>query len=278
MDYKEHISRVLAYIEANLPADLRLTDLAREAGYSEYYFVRVFKEVTGLTPADYIRKRRLTEIVRDMERSDRPVSDIAFAWGFNSKENFTRAFQSEHRIAPSEYKAAKSNLKLYDPFRLETPPFSATPAFVTLKEFTLTALASDEDCPPNFWSKYSRCHFSRRLSGGRICEDVGVGLWNARRNRLDYWIGIRSEEALGDTTGAVQLEIPGGLYAVFETPPATQFDFVDTVHQTWNYMTRTWLTGNGYRRGDGPMFETYTKTSHAFSEKIYIPTERKDTA
>ena len=58
MEYQDHIARVLAYIEANLTAELPLAALARVAGYSEYHFLRVFKEVCRLTPADYIRKRR----------------------------------------------------------------------------------------------------------------------------------------------------------------------------------------------------------------------------
>ena len=58
MNYKEHNEYSLDYIESNLKAELKLTDLAKAAGYSEYHFLRVFKQVLRLTPADYIRKRR----------------------------------------------------------------------------------------------------------------------------------------------------------------------------------------------------------------------------
>ena len=60
MDYKEHIEHALEYIETNLKSELNLTDLARAAGFSEYHFLRVFRQVTSLTPADYIRNRRIT--------------------------------------------------------------------------------------------------------------------------------------------------------------------------------------------------------------------------
>jgi AraC family transcriptional regulator len=39
-------------------------------------------------------------------RQDIPVSEMAFEYGFNSKENFTRAFISEHHILPTEYSKA----------------------------------------------------------------------------------------------------------------------------------------------------------------------------
>ncbi len=81
MDYKEHIEKALEYIESHLKTDLTLAGLARAAGYSEYHFLRVFKKVTHLTPADYIRKQRLSEIARQIAQSDRPISDIAFEYG-----------------------------------------------------------------------------------------------------------------------------------------------------------------------------------------------------
>ena len=66
MDYRKHIQRVIAYIEENLTTDMDNVSLAAIAGYSEYHFLRLFKEVVKLTPMDYIRKRRLTEIVKQM--------------------------------------------------------------------------------------------------------------------------------------------------------------------------------------------------------------------
>lgn len=275
MNYQEHIENVMTYIESNLKTDLNLADLAWAAGYSEYHFLRVFKEVTCLTPADYIRKRRLSEIAREIAQSDRSISEIAFEYGFNSKENFTRAFKAEHHILPTEYKAAGNGLKLYDGFRLQVTPFKVTPEIITLSDFALTVYASDEDCVPNFWNKYNCKKLSARLSGGKIIADYGVCLWNNETNRFDYWCGIRTKEALGDTSGTFQLCIPGGLYAVFATPSATHIDFVNTIHRTWEYILNVWLPESRYRYIGGYQFETYVEASRTFSEDIYIPIEVK---
>ena len=83
MDYKTHVMRAINYIENNLKNEIMLADCARVSGYSDYHFIRVFKEATGLTPADYIRKRRLTDIKH--MRQDVPVSR-RLEYGFNSKE------------------------------------------------------------------------------------------------------------------------------------------------------------------------------------------------
>ena len=277
MNYIEHIENTLTYIESNLKNEITLVDLAQAAGYSEYHFLRVFKEVMRFTPADYIRKRRISEIARELDGSDRPISDIAFEYGFNSKENFTRAFKTEHHVLPTEYKSAGNSLKLYDRFHLQVPDFEITPKILTMPDFTLTGYWSDEDYTPNFWNKYNCKKMSKRLSGGKLCADYGVCVLNSETNRLDYFIGIRTKNAGGDITDAKELFISGGLYAVFATPPASHFNFVNTIHRTWFYILNTWMPQSEYRcsSNHGYQFETYVEESRAYSEDIYIPIEGK---
>lgn len=276
IDYQEHISRALDYIEENLSQELDNALLARIAGYSEYHFLRIFKDTVKLTPADYIRKRRLTEIVRRMADEDRPASDIAFAYGFNSKENFSRAFKAEHGILPTAYKSAGNSLKLYDRVTFCLPPFQPEAVLVDRSPFCLVAYKSGETFPPRFWNKYNAGNWSQRLSGGSIVEDVGACIWNPRQNKLDYYIGIPEQDAKGDLTGTTVLTIAGGIYALFETPPSTHFDFVNTIQKTWDYIGNVWLPQNGYQRTGGFEFETYVEKSRCFSEKIYIPIKRKE--
>lgn len=64
MEYREQIQKALDFIEDNLTHDIDLDAVAQAAGYSPYHFARVFRETVGLSPADYIRRRRITEIVR----------------------------------------------------------------------------------------------------------------------------------------------------------------------------------------------------------------------
>jgi AraC family transcriptional regulator len=110
MDYKEHIAKAVEYIEENLTNEIDLAACAKACGYSKYYFLRAFKEVAGITPIDYIRKRRLSEIAKRICEGDEYISEIAFAYGFNSKENFTRAFKDEYHILPTEYKQVQNSL------------------------------------------------------------------------------------------------------------------------------------------------------------------------
>lgn len=265
----------MEYIEENLSQELDNAVLARIAGYSEYHFLRVFKDTVKLTPADYIRKRRLTEVVRHMADENRPLSDIAFAYGFNSRENFTRAFKAEHGILPTEYKAAGNSLKLYHRPDFKAQPFSPEAAIVTRGPFCLIAYKSDEKQHSSFWNKYNAKKWSQKLSGGSVVEDFGACIWNPQQNRLDYYIGIPKQDAKGDLTGTTELAIAGGRYALFDTPPSTHLDFVNTIHRTWDYIGNVWLPENGFQRTGGFELESYVEKSRKFSERIYIPIKEK---
>lgn len=273
MEYKEHIQKAIDYIEKNLKGEIDLADTAKASGYSIYHFIRIFKEVTGLTPADYIRKRRITEIIKQLSKTKSCISDIAFEFGFNSKENFIRAFKAEHHILPTQYKSSENSLKLYDKFSLQIEPFTITPEIIELDGFSLTVYPCDESYVPNFWNKYNCQKVSARLTGGRVCEDYGISIF---KDKLYYYIGVRSEDAKGDLCHTIQLNIPPGQYAVFETPKATHFDFVNAIHRTWKFIGEVWLPDSNYRRRAAPEFETYIESSKSFREKIYIPINKKE--
>ncbi len=138
----------------------------------------------------------------------------------------------------------------------------------------LTAYASDEAYPPRFWNKYNCKKLSLKLSGGKVCKDYGICRWNVRNDCLDYWIGIKTDDAKGDISETVQIHIPEGLYALFNTPAATHFDFVNTIHKTWEYINKTWFPSSGYQHNCSYEFESYVEASRIFSEEIYIPIKK----
>lgn len=275
MDYIEHIAKAVEFIEQNLADEIDLAACARACGYSQYHFLRVFKEVSGFTPAEYIRRRRLSEIAKRIYQDNEYVSEIAFAYGLNSREHFSRAFKAEFGILPSEYKSAQNSLNLCEPLSFNTGPFRVLPENVTIQDFSLTVYKCLRDDPPIWWNKYNAKRLSLRLSGGKICEDFGVSSRNNPENRLDYFIGIRTEDAVGDVSGTQEITIAGGVYALFRTPIATHENFVNTIHRTWEYINAVWLRESGYKRRDGYEFESYTEQSRAFSEKIFIPIDEK---
>ena len=276
---QERMQKVLDYMEAHLKEDtkgvLDIASLASVAGYSEFHFLRLFRKSVHLTPADYIRKRRISEIVRRIGIESRPISDIAFEYGFNSKENFTRAFKREHGILPTEFLATNCSLHLFAPFTFDRTVALPQVSMCYMKPFSLTVYPSAEREPPLFWNRYNRERRSFILSGGAAVTDFGVMIKNPQSGILDYYIGIRSEEAKGNLDGTVRLEIDGGLYAVFETPPATQHDFVSVIQDTWKWIYAEWMPQSGYVRGKGFEMESYVESGRSFCEHIFVPLKKQ---
>ncbi len=160
-----------------------------------------------------------------------------------------------------QFKSADNSLKLYDKLYFESKAFQVDGKIVKMEPFRLITYKCDEDFPPKFWNKYNVEKCSVRLSGSASVPDFGVSKWNLSENKLDYYIGIDERNARGDITDTVVLDIPGGIYAIFETPPATYFDFVNTIHKTWDYIERYWLPENGFIRTGEYELESYTEES-----------------
>lgn len=266
---------IISYIESHLLEELDNRKLAALSGYSEGHFIRLFHQEIGLSPADYIRKRRITEIVRTIVKEVRPISDIAFAYGFNSKENFTRAFKSEHGILPTDWKSADCSLRLFDPHCFHPTIPAPQVSLCHLAPFTLVAYDFSSAYPPSCWNRYNAEHRSSLLSGGRVIADYGVTTRGSDGKRSSYAIGIRSEHVQGNQPDTISLAIDGGLYAAFETQAADPISFVATIHRTWDWIFESWLPTNGYVRREGYEFESYLESSRLYSETIYIPIRKE---
>jgi AraC family transcriptional regulator len=103
------ISAALRFIEANLAEPLPLAQLASNAKMSEFHFLRVFKQVTRVTPHQYILRARLREAAVRLKVSMDDVLEIALAAGFQDLSNFNHAFRAEFGVSPRIYRAQTRN-------------------------------------------------------------------------------------------------------------------------------------------------------------------------
>ena len=99
------VARIKAYVQAHLQEPITSGDIAKAAGYSQYHAARIFKEETGLSPFEYIRKERLLQSAHALRNKNAKVLDIALDFVFDSHEGFTRAFANAFGITPKKYAA-----------------------------------------------------------------------------------------------------------------------------------------------------------------------------
>ena len=91
------------YIAEHLQETITARDVANAAGYSQYHAARVFKEETGLSPFEYIRRQRMIASAHTLRGGKSRIIDVALDFAFDSHEGFTRAFTSCFGISPKKY-------------------------------------------------------------------------------------------------------------------------------------------------------------------------------
>ena len=87
--------RVFAHVEANLSRKILIRELARLLGISASHFCRAFKCTFGVSPRDYMLRRRIEVAQALMLTTSEPLSSIALRCGMCDQPHFTRSF---HRI------------------------------------------------------------------------------------------------------------------------------------------------------------------------------------
>ena len=70
MNYIYNIQKAIEYIEENLEEEINYEKVAQQIGMSSYYFHRIFSAIIGISPAEYIRNRRLTCAAEDLSRKN----------------------------------------------------------------------------------------------------------------------------------------------------------------------------------------------------------------
>ena len=104
MELSKPIRDCCEYIQLHPEDDLSISALARQFGYSDYYFSRRFKKETGETVRDYIDAVRIERARMLLETTDEPISEIAQSLHYCSSTHFSDVFKSIIGKLPNEYR------------------------------------------------------------------------------------------------------------------------------------------------------------------------------
>lgn len=99
------IKRLVSYIEEHLSdSDVSVGDMAEAVATSRSGLQRKIKQAMGITPQDFLREARIKHACHLLRTTEKNISEIAYASGFNDPKYFSRCFKQSTGKTPSEFK------------------------------------------------------------------------------------------------------------------------------------------------------------------------------
>jgi AraC family transcriptional regulator len=273
------VRRMQDYIDEHLTEPITLHMLADAAGYSPWHSARLFKELTGKAPFDYIRALRLSRAAVRLMDDDVRVVDVAFDFVFDSHEGFTRAFSREFGMTPSEYCGNASKVKLFLPERIhdyylelqrgdEHMPRKprANTVFVQVVERPARRLILKRGKKATHYFEYCEevgCDVWDVLSGIKEAIYEPIGMWlpkNLRRRGTSTYsqgVEVPADYAGGVPDGYEVMDLPPCKVMVFQGQPFKDEKFESAIEDLWDVMKtyKPEVYGFEWADEDGPRFQ-----------------------
>ncbi len=273
------VQRMQDYINENINSPITLSDLAKAAGYSQWHSARIFKELTGKSPFDYLRALRLSKAALMLRDEKTKVIDVAFDFVFDSHEGFTRAFNRQFGVSPKRYSESPKPIKLFMPHRIRdfyltmqkgeidmSEKKSTKTVFVQVVERPLRKLILKRGIKATHYFEY--------------CEEVGCDVWGmlssikeAMYEPAGMWLPknmiktgtsqyVQGVEVPIDYVGEIPegyeiIELQPCKMMVFQGEPYEDERFEESIEELWDVMKKynPQIYGFEWAEDDAPRFQ-----------------------
>ena len=282
------VQRMQDYIEESLDSEITLAGLAKVSLFSPWYSYRIFKEYTSLTPADYVRRLRLSRSAMRLKNGGCHITDAAFELGFGSVDGYIRAFSREFGTTPGEYAKNPVPIALFVPYgakfralRKDRADMSniknvfiqiiRKPAHkVIIKRGVKAAeyFAYCEEVGCDVWGTL--------LSMDSLCGEP-VCLWLPERLRTpgtsEYVQGVEVAE---DYTGNIPqgfdiIELPAAEYLMFQGEPFAEEDYCEAIFAVQQAAECYQPAVIGYRRdAENPRIQLEPRGERGYIELLPV--------
>ena len=295
MECRDIISASADYIEQHLRDALSVDLLAARAGFSPYYFCRLFTLYMGMSVMEYIRRRRLACAAWELCEGRR-ILDVALDYGFESHNGFSKAFRKVYGCAPDEYRRrvgthrppatnplahlADQGGRFLPDFRIEKRSGFYIAGMVLRTSQELTSIAQQ----PALFSRIQVDEVDNQVYAKACPEEHG-----------EYYISFPVKTGLFRLVTGVKVDnlenvdsslyvdwVPPALCGIFSPPPTfgDKMQFAENIIRTWKYIFAQWLPNSGYvLDANGLDYEFYDERCHGdgpYSMDICVPLVQKE--
>ncbi len=119
MKKKELVFQIIEYIIRHYDEDITVSELADHFHFSQYYFCRTFKEVTGESIYAFIKRLKMDQSAVDIKLDkNKTITDIGLDYGYSSS-NYSSAFKKHYHVSPAEFRKSANVTSMLNPFNPE---------------------------------------------------------------------------------------------------------------------------------------------------------------
>lgn len=177
MEWIKALRQAIDYMELHLTEDIGPEDVAGAVHISPYYFANGFKIMTGYTVKEYLRGRRLYLAALELLSGREKVIDLAWRYGYETPESFSKAFLRFHGVSPSHLRGDSTKIRPFLPLKIT----------VTIQG------GNDMDYVIEAMDAFAVIGISRRFSLDSSCREI-PRFWDAHWQRCQN--GTYSQETL----------------------------------------------------------------------------------
>ena len=296
MEWLSSIRTAIEYMEEHLTDDISAQDVANRVYLSPFFLQRGFSLMTGYGIGEYMRNRRLYQAALDLKETDDRVIDIAFRYGYETPESFTKAFSRFHGATPSQVRGGAAG-GVFLPLTIKLSVQGGSQMDVKIapmfpfKVIGFQKIFDNETAYaeiPKFWNETCEKYANRVYAGNapsnpyeqalvdNCIGEYGVCIDDIGGGKFRYLIaGKYTGGAVPD--GMVVYEFPRNEWAVFDCiGPNPQ-----TLQSVNTRIFSEWLPGNpDYELSGNATVEWYDcvngeMTDPDYHSAIWVPVKRK---
>lgn len=290
MSYYINLQKSINYIESNLKSNIELEQISKVAGYSLPHFYRVFSAIVGCPVKEYVRKRRLSNAMFDIVTSKKSITEIAFEYGFESHEAFTRSFKLAYGAPPSRFRKAQVEPALYEKINLlsknnEDGVIILKPEIICKDEILLLGIArkinQSENIKFSLLSKVQK-EFMEMVNTieNRVNKELYYAAYDYTPEDISkeddevnytYFYCVEVSEYKNIAFDMVKKILPQAKYAVFNYDTMNNTLNGESLSQpVYDYIDGVWLPNSGFELAETSDYEVINENENCIHYYISI--------
>lgn len=246
----EAVRRMQKYIDGHLEETISPADLAAASLYSPWYARRLFEQYTGMSPARYIRRLKLSKSALRLRDENCRVLDAALDYGFGSVDGYQRAFYNEFGINPKEYARDPVPICLFIPYPVESNGTERKKDMDTVRNVFIQKIRKPARKvivkrgvkADNYWDYCNEVGCDvwglltsiQSISGEPVCLWLPEPLRDPKEN-----VYVQGTEVSMEFSGVIPdgfdvIELPEADYLMFQGEPFAEEDYGMAIQQLWD--------------------------------------------